>query len=106
MDPLRGEVWDVPFPRLGNHPAVVLSINAMAAKLSTVAVCLITGSEGPETTHIPLDTDAGLTGHVISYANATDLHTVPKGKFRSRRGRLHPTEMERLEEAVRVYLGL
>jgi mRNA-degrading endonuclease toxin of MazEF toxin-antitoxin module len=35
-----------------------------------------------------------------------DLHSVDKPRLRHRRGRLHPRELARLEEAIRVYLGL
>ena len=41
------------------------------------------------------DTAAG----TISYVNATDLHSVDKSRLRHRRGRLHPHELARLEEA-------
>src|SRR5215472_13143300 len=39
---------------------------------------LITGTKGPGYTHIPLGAEAGLTEYAESYANATDLHTIPK----------------------------
>ena len=104
---MRGEVWDVQFPGpVGAHPAVVLTVNALGQKLSSLTVALITGNEGPASTHVRLDRDAGLTGHDVSYVNATDLHTPPKGKLRKKRGRLHPAEMGKVEDAVRAYLGL
>ena len=106
MQPLRGEVWDAYVPRAGEHPFVVLSVNSMIARLGSVTAVLVTGTAGPSATHIALGADAGLTGHAESYANATDLHQVPKGSLRRRRGRLHPAEMAALEDAVRVYLGL
>ena len=46
------------------------------------------------------------TGHDVSYVNATDLHSIDKSRLRRRRGSLHPRESMRLEEAVRLYLGL
>jgi mRNA-degrading endonuclease toxin of MazEF toxin-antitoxin module len=42
----------------------------------------------------------------VSYANATDLHTVARSRLRTRRGRLHPAEVRSLELAIRTYLGL
>lgn len=105
MEPLRGEVWDVRLPIVGEHPAVVLTINPMIARLSSVTVAVITGTAGPDPTHIPLDPEAGLTRYDISYANATDLHTIDQSRLRKRRGRLHPAELQRLESAVRIYLG-
>jgi mRNA interferase MazF len=101
MQPLRGEVWDVTFPIIGNHPSVVLTINPMISRLSYV-----TGTLGPSPTHIPLDRDGGLTRYDVSYANATDIHSIPQSRLRRRRARLHPAEMQRLESAVRTYLGL
>ena len=105
--PLRGEVWDVHFPTpVGLHPAVVLTSNVLRSRLSAVTVVLVTGTPGPDPTHIPLDGDAGLTRHSISFANATDIHTVPVPRLRKRRGALSIAEMARLEAAVRLVLEL
>jgi mRNA interferase MazF len=106
VEPLRGEVWNAHLPRVGDHRVVVLSVNALIRRLSAVTVAVITSTEGPLSTHVPIDRDAGLTGHDVSYINATDLHTVDKPRLHRRRGLLHPGEMDRLEDAVRLYLGL
>ena len=106
MEPLRGEVWDVRIPIVGQHPAVILTINPLIGRLSSVTVAVITGTAGPTPTHIQLDPDTGLTRYEVSYANATDLHSVARSRIRRRRGRLHPAEMQRLESAIRTYLGL
>jgi mRNA interferase MazF len=53
-----------------------------------------------------VDRDAGFMGYEVSYVNATDLHSIGKSRLRHRRGRLHPRELARLEEAVRIHLGL
>lgn len=106
MDPLRGEVWEVRIPIVGEHPAVILTINPMIGRLSSVTVAVITGTAGPPPTHIPLGSDAGLTRYDVSYANATDLHSVDTSRLHRRRGRLHPAELRHLEGAIRTYLGL
>lgn len=106
MGRLRGEVWDAQLPRIGPRPVVVLTINSLGEKLASVTVAVVTGTEEPPATHVPLDSDSGLTGYDVSYVNATDLHTLPKAVLRRRRGRLHPAELALLEEAVRGYLGL
>lgn len=106
MEPLRGEVWEAHLPRVGDHPVVVLTVNALTQRLSAVTVAVITGTEGPLSTHVPIDRDAGLTGYDESYVNATDLHTLDKPRLRRRRGVLHPAEMDRLEAAIRLCLGL
>jgi mRNA interferase MazF len=107
VDPLRGEVWEAHLPRrIGSHRVVVLTIGALVPRLSAVTVAVITSTQGPPVTHLPLAHDAGLTGYDVSYVNATDLHTVAKPQLHRRRGLLSASEMTRLEEAVRLYLGL
>jgi mRNA interferase MazF len=91
---------------VGEHPAVILTINPMISRLGSVTIAVITGTAGPPPTHIPLAADAGLTRYDVSYANATDLHTVDQGRLKKRRGRLHSAELQRLESAIRTYLGL
>jgi mRNA interferase MazF len=105
VEPLRGEIWDAHLPRAGTHPFVVLTINPMIGRLGAVTAALVTGTEGPPSTHVPLGHEVGLTDYE-SYANATDLHTIPKGKLHRRRGRLTLAEMRKLENAIRTYLGL
>lgn len=104
--PFRGDVWDVVFPRIGTHPAVALTTNALRGRLSSVTVALITGTHGPRTTHVELGPSAGLTKYPISYANVTDLHTVPVTRCRTFRGRLAAREMEQLEDSLALVLGL
>jgi mRNA interferase MazF len=106
VEPLRGEVWDVRLPVAGHHPAVILTINPMIGRLSSVTVVVITGTAGPAPTHIALGSEAGLTRYDVSFANATDVQSVDRSRLRRRRGRLHPAELQRLEGAVRTYLGL
>jgi mRNA-degrading endonuclease toxin of MazEF toxin-antitoxin module len=107
MDPMRGEVWDARLPQpAGFHPVVVLTTNALITRLSAITVAVITGGGGPPTTHVQLDHDVGLTGHDISYVNATDIHSVAKPRLTRQRGRLDLGELERVEDAVRAYLDL
>jgi mRNA interferase MazF len=111
-EPLRGEVWDVRFPDADDcaerrvHPAVVLSVNALNTRLGHAAVIPITGTRGPEGTHVPLTADAGLTRYPESYADITSLQPVARSRFRQRRGLLVNTEIARLEDKLRIYLGL
>ena len=106
MEPLRGEVWDAYVRGAGAHPFVIFTVNPMISRLGAVTAVLVTGTAGPRYTHIPLGTEAGLTEYAESYANATDLHTIPKPRLHRRRGRLAAAEMASLERAVRTYLGL
>jgi len=95
----------VRFPAFGVHPAVVLSVNPLNARLGHAAVIPITGTRGPEGTHIPLTAEAGLTRYAESYAEITSLQPVARSRFRRRRGLLNRGEFAHPEDQVRVYLG-
>lgn len=105
-EPFRGEVWDVDFDGFGLHPAVVLSINGLNARLGHVAVIPVTGTRGPDQTHVPLDGDAGLTRYAESYADVTGLQPVARTRLLERRGLLATRELNRLARQLTIYLGL
>lgn len=105
-EPLRGEIWDVRFPSFGLHPAVVLSASPLNVRLGHAAVIPITGTQGPEGTHVPLTADVGLTRYPESYADVTGLQPAARSRFRRRRGLLASTEIAHIEDRLRVYLGL
>lgn len=94
------------FPAFGEHPAVVLSVNPLNVRLGHVAVIPITGTSGPELTHVPLTPDAGLTRYNESYADITGLQPVARGRCLRRRGLLTSTELSHVGDQVRTYLGL
>ena len=102
---LRGEVRDVDFPDVGTHPAVVLSVDPMDVRLGHIAVIPVTGTQGPEQTHVPRGTDAGPTGYVESYADVTGLQPVARERLLARRGLLSLRELERLGRQLTVYRG-
>ncbi|MER7764137.1 type II toxin-antitoxin system PemK/MazF family toxin [Streptomyces sp. NPDC097619] len=104
---LRGEVWGCALPQpLGPHPVVVLTVNRIAQPLSSVTVALITGTSGPRSTHVPVGPDSGLTKYAESYVNCTDLHTLSKARLRRRLGLLAPAELRKVEDGIRLVLGL
>ena len=105
-EPFRGEVWNVDFDDFGLHPAVVLSINLLNTRLGHVAVIPVTGSQGPDQTHVPLDGDAGLTRYDESYADVTGLQPVARSQLLERRGLLARPELDRLARQLGIYLGL
>jgi mRNA interferase MazF len=105
-EPLRGEIWDVQLPGIGLHPALVLSVNALNSRLGHVAVIPITGTRGPDATHIPLDADAGLTRYDECYADITGLRPVARSSCRKRRGLMHRSELAHIEGQLRTYLGV
>jgi len=106
LAPMRGEVWACAVPQAGPHPVVVLTVNRIAEPFSAVTVALITGSAGPESTHVRIGPDAGVTKYDESYVNCADLHTVDKPRLRRRLGRLALAEMRSVEFNVRTVLGL
>jgi len=99
-------VWDVDFDDFGMHPAVVFSINPLNTRLGHVAVIPVTGTRGPEQTHVPVTADAGLTRYDESYADITALQPVARRQLLTRRGLLTRTEMDRLGRQIATYLGL
>lgn len=105
-EPFRGEVWDVDFPDFRLHPAVVLSINPLNTRLGHVAVIPVTGTRGPEQTHVALTADAGLTRYDESYADITALQPVSRDRLLSRRGLLARAETDRLARQITIYLCL
>lgn len=105
-EPFRGEVWDVDFVEFGMHPAVVFSINLLNIRLGHVAVVPVTGTRGPDQTHMPFTADAGLTRHDESYADITALQPVARTQLLMRRGLLARDEVDRLGRQIVTYLGL
>ena len=93
-------------PVAGTHPGVVLTVNRIAEPLSSVTVALVTGTPGPDVTHVRIGPEAGVTKYEESFVNCTDLHSLDKPRLRRRLGRLAPVELRSVESAVRVILGL
>jgi mRNA interferase MazF len=103
---LRGEVWVCALSGpAGPHPVVVLTVNRIAAPLSAVTVAVITGTAGPASTHVPVGSESGLKKYA-EFVNCTDVHTVAKQRLRRRLGLLAPAELRRVEDTLRLTLGL
>ncbi|MER7876997.1 type II toxin-antitoxin system PemK/MazF family toxin [Streptomyces solisilvae] len=104
---MRGEVWGCALPApIGPHPVVVLTANRIAEPLSAVTVAVVTGTSGPTSTHVSIGPECGVTKYDESYVNCTDLHTVDKSRLRKRLGLLDLSELKRIEDCIRVILGL
>lgn len=103
---MRGEVWDVDFAEFGEHPAVILSANALNRRLGHVVAIPVTGSRGPDATHVRLTPESGLTKYTESSADITTLQPVDRTCLLALRGRLSLDELHRLEEQLRTYLVL
>jgi mRNA interferase MazF len=106
LAPMRGELWLCVVPMAGPHPGVVLTVSRIAGPLSSVTVALVTGTSGPDVTHVRIGPEAGATKYDESYVNCTDLHSLDKPRLRRPLGRLAAVEMRSVESAVRAILGL
>ena len=72
--------------------------------LSQIVVALVTGTVRGLPTEVPLGPEHGLARE--SVVNCDNLFTLPKQALGRRRGTLGPAETVRLDEALRVALGL
>ena len=104
----RGEVWWVNFdPSVGGEirkkrPAVIISNNASNRHLNRVQVVPLTSKVG----HVYPSEALVVLGDKQSKAMADQLTTVSKRRLFDRAGRLASADMEKVERAVKVQLGL
>jgi mRNA interferase MazF len=104
----RGDIWWVNFePAVGGEirktrPAIVVSIDASNKHLNRVQVVPLTSSVGKVYPSEALLTVKGKPNK----AKADQLATISKSRLRSRFGRATPTQMQRIERAMRIQLGL
>ena len=100
----RGEIYDVDWPGAGRHPAVVVTREVAISVLSNVTVVLITSVERGIRTEVRVGKDEGLDHD--SVVNCDNLMTIPKRAAGRYRGKLNPSQLRELEDALRVALEL
>ena len=104
----RGEIWWVNFePSVGGEirkkrPAVVISNDASNKHLNRVQVVPLTSKVG----HVYPSEAMVMLGDREGKAMADQIATVSKRRFINRAGRLAAGDMEKVERAVKVQLGL
>jgi mRNA interferase MazF len=104
----RGEVWWVDFdPSIGGEirktrPAVIVSNNAANAALNRVQVVPVTSSTG----RLYPSEAVVMVADRQSKAMADQLATAAKSRLKSQLGTLSKTDMEAVERALKVQLGL
>jgi mRNA interferase MazF len=72
--------------------------------LANVTVVAVTGTIRGLPTEVPLGPGQGLRRECV--ANCENLFTIPKSALGPRRGGLDPERVARLDEALRIALGL
>lgn len=104
----RGEVWWVEFdPAVGSEirktrPAVLVSNDAANRNLSRVLVVPLTSSTGRQYPGEALVSVGGQS----SKAMADQIMAADKSRLTSPLGQLNKADMQAVEDAIRVHLGL
>lgn len=110
----RGDIWwiDLPDPVAsapgGTHPALIIQANAFnRSRISTVLAAVVTSNmrlgELPGNVAVSArDSDLKKP----SVVNVSQIITVDRTFLRSRAGRLRPEAMERVEQGLKLILGL
>lgn len=100
----RGDIYDVPWPRQGLRPAVIVTRPTAIPYLANVTVALVTTRVRGLPTEVQLGVDHGVVEG--SVANCDNLETVPKTELLRRRGALGPIEERAVNRALLTALAL
>lgn len=100
----RGDVFDADLPGVGVRPAVIATRQEAIPVLSTVTVVLVTSTARGHPAEVPLGPEQGLDHECV--ANCDDVLTLPKRRLVRRRGALRLEDVARLDDALRLALGL
>lgn len=99
----RGDVYDAALP-IGPHPVVVVTRASAIPVLRNVCVAVVTSTIRGAPTEVPVGRGEGLSRD--SVVNCDDLVTTSKSVLGRRRGSLGPEATHRLDDALRIALGL
>lgn len=101
----RGQIWWVDVGLDENKRFVVVSNNVRNRKLRDVAMLRVTTADKPDIPSI-VRFDAGEISDACCFAVADDVWMIGKEWLRDRVGVLTPSQMERVNQALRVALDL
>lgn len=113
-EPRKGEIWwldgspDRGSEQIGRRPAVIVQIDAASAnpRYRNVIVAAVSTSGKPVSSHISIHPTRsnGLTEQ--STVKCEQLFTVSKDRLLKKVGCLSPVDLARVEEGLRLILGL
>ena len=101
----RGQIWWVDIGLDENKRFVVVSNNVRNRTLRDVVMVRLTTADKPDIPSI-VEFGAGEISETRSFAVADDVWMIGKQWLRDRVGALTPSQMERVNEALRVALDL
>ena len=111
-EPLRGDVWDLDLDPIkgheqaGSRPALVLSVDLFnEGPAELVVVVPLTRTQRNIRWHVSLrPPEGGLAAE--SYIQCENVRSVSKLRLKRRRGRVSSATLEKVEDRVRILLGL
>jgi len=108
----RGEVWDLSFdPTIGHEkagarPALIISVDLFNGGPADLVVAVpLTRTARAVRWHVPvIPPEGGVTAE--SFIQCENLRSVSKESLKRLRGRVSESTMERVEDRLRILLGL
>jgi mRNA interferase MazF len=99
----RGDVFDAELP-IGPHPVVIVTRDRAIPVLRNVCVAVVTTTIRDTPTEVPIGPKEGLSRDSVVLCD--DLVTLSKRVLSRYRGSLGPETTRRLDDALRIALGL
>jgi mRNA-degrading endonuclease toxin of MazEF toxin-antitoxin module len=104
---IRGAVWFVDIPGVGDKPALIVSWQPIQDALKAAIVARITSVEKKRSLPTAIALEAGEAGLEQSgYVLCHDLFTVDRDLFRRHTGSLTPAKLLEVDEGLRRALDL